>query len=183
MFKGPWGNITTPGNKNHGVWDFSPGVQYHRPPMPGAFQAAVYQGISGSLRECVPQRLLLPAQGLRGSFQTYILPGLNSPRGAAPWIIAFLAAVAYGWELLRKGCSPQACLVYPPHWDRQGATIFPSIIIDRVAGKCFLAFSADSEVSLLTRRFSDTHHPRSLRGRVGCPLMVVWCCSHGQAAR
>lgn len=70
---------------------------WHTIPLPTlAFQVAVYQGISGSLRGCVPQTLLFPAEGLWGSFQTYIIPVLNSPRGAAPWIIAFLAAVACG---------------------------------------------------------------------------------------
>lgn len=137
--------------------------------MPGAFQVAVYQGISGSLRGCVTQRLLLAAEGLWGSFQTHIIPGLNSPRGAAPWIIAFLAA----GSCLGRAARPRPALFISPHWDRQRATIFLSIIIDRVAGKCFLAFSADSKVSLLTRRFSDTHHPCSLRGRAGCLLMAV----------
>lgn len=65
------------------------------------------------------QKLLLPAEGLWGSFQTYLIHGLKSPRGAAPWIIAFLAALAYGWELPWEAAHPGPALFISPRWDRQ----------------------------------------------------------------
>lgn len=47
----------------------------------------------------MPQSLLLPAEGLLSNLQIQVTPALNSPRGAAPWTIAFLAAVAHGWDM------------------------------------------------------------------------------------
>lgn len=144
---------------------------YHATAHP--FQVAVYQGISGSLRGMCHRDSYYQQKDFR-----VVSKHISSMDWAAPWIIAFLAAVAYG-----RAAHPRPALFISPHWDRQWATIFLSIIIDRLPGKCLLASSPDSKVSLLTRRFSDTPHPCSLQGRGGCLLMLVWCCSHGQAAR
>lgn len=108
-----------------------------------------------------------------GQFPNIHHPCIEQPQGSSSMDNCLFGSCCLWLGAAVEGLLAPGLPCLSPHTGIDNELRFSFPIIDRVAGKCFLAFSPDSKVSLLTRRFSDTRHPCSLRGRAGCLLMVV----------